>query len=176
MVSGPLYNITSMDHSSPRDLLAWDMGHHDTYQSPPWQQTVSHTHAFSLHIVFSLGCTLGQSEENKQNSGYNNNNEDNSNSNNFNNSNNSNIKKPSKTDPPTDNLLLIRLFPPCFSSIHLSVKYVLSLFRCECLFLFEWNYICIFVFITKFFRVPPLSTPSHLSTCFSLLRNWATRL
>jgi hypothetical protein len=71
------------------------------------------------------------------------------------------------TDPPPDYLLEIRLFLPCFSIIHLSVKYVLSLFWIECLFLSDWSYMLIFVFITKFFRVPPLSfpPPQHMFSC-----------
>lgn len=67
----------------------------------------------------------------------------------------------------------IRLFPQHSAIIHPPVKYVHSLSLPECLFLSDWGYMVIFVFITEllsFFFLP------SSKACFSVLKNWATCL
>lgn len=66
----------------------------------------------------------------------------------------------------------IRLFPQHSPIIHLPVKYVHSLSLPECLFLFDWGYVVIFVFITELLS---FFLPSS-KACFSVLKNWDTCL
>lgn len=78
------------------------------------------------------------------------------------------VQKNSEKGPPTDSLLESRLFPPRSPIIHLSVKYVLSLFRFECLFLSDWSYIIIFCIYYQVLQVgSPLLHPELQHMFFS---------